>query len=220
MNTIKVLVAEDHTIVRKGLCALLEAEADIDVVGEAENGRQAVEMVEELNPDVVLMDISMPELNGMDATRQLKKKLPDLKIIILSMHSNEEYIIETLRAGASGYLIKRTAPSELIKAIHAAQEGKSFLSPSVSKKVIDSLVRSKAEIDSEPRGLNRLSTREREILQLIAEGHTNREIAKQLYVSAKTIEVHKGNIQKKLKITGTAELTKYAIRKGLIELDE
>jgi DNA-binding NarL/FixJ family response regulator len=216
---IKVLVAEDHTIVRKGLCALLYTESDIEVVGEAENGRQAIEMAEELNPDVILMDISMPELNGMDATRQLKKKYPDLKILILSMHSNEKYIFETLRAGASGYLIKRSAPTDLIKAIHAANKGESFLSPSVSKKVIDNFVQHKAEENNEPRGLNRLSNREREVLQLIAEGHTNREIAIQLFVSAKTIEAHRANIQKKLQIIGTAELTKYAIRKGLIELE-
>lgn len=220
MKTIKVLVAEDHTIVRKGLCALLYPESDIKVVGEAENGRQAIEMVEELNPDVILLDISMPELNGMDATRQLKKKYPDLKILILSMHSSKEYILETLRAGASGYLIKRSAPTDLIKAIHLAYNGDSFLSPSVSKKVIDNLNQQQAEKNTEPRGLNLLSGREREVLQLIAEGQTNQKIADQLFISAKTVEAHRTHIQKKLQITGTAELTKYAIRKGLIELGE
>ncbi|ACN15516.1 TRAP-type C4-dicarboxylate transporter, periplasmic solute-binding protein [Desulforapulum autotrophicum HRM2] len=218
MNKIKVLVAEDHTIVRKGLCSLLYSEPDIEVVGEAENGREAIKMVEELAPDVVLMDISMPELNGMDATRQLKKKYPDVKILILSMHSTEEYIFETLRAGASGYLIKRSAPTDLIKAIHAAHAGDCFLSPSISKKVIKNYVQQKQGLSLEPRGLDLLSAREREVLQLIAEGHANREIAGHLYISPKTVEAHRNHIQKKLGLNGTAELTKYAIRKGLVEL--
>ncbi|MEH0018226.1 MAG: response regulator transcription factor [Desulfobacter sp.] len=220
MKTIKVLVAEDHTIVRKGLCALLLAEPDIEVVGEAENGRQVIEMAARFEPDVVLMDISMPELNGMDATRQLKKKYPNLNILILSMHTSQEYIFETLRAGASGYLIKRSAPTDLIKAIHAAHKGESFLSPSVSKKVITGFIRQQEGRPPEPKGLERLSGREREVLQLIAEGHTNREIADQLFVSSKTVEAHRTNIQKKLGIAGTAELTKYAVRKGLVELGE
>ena len=218
MAKIKVLVAEDHTIVRKGLCALLEAEPDIKVVGEAENGRQAIRMVEELSPDVVLMDITMPELNGMDATRQLKKKNPDLKILILSMHTSEEYIFETLRAGASGYLVKRSATTDLIQAIHVAYRGDSYLSPDISNKVITYYVKQKEGGESEPEGLDKLSDREREVLQLIAEGRANREIAEQLFISAKTVEAHRANIQKKLKISGTAELTKFAIIKGLVEL--
>jgi len=146
-----------------------------------------MEMIENLSPDVVLMDISMPELNGIDATRQLKKLYPDLKILILSMHSSQEYIFETLRAGASGYLIKRSAPNDLIKAIHVAHAGDSFLSPSVSKKVIDNFIQQQTGASPEPRGLNRLSGREREVLQLIAEGRTNREIAGKLFVSAKML---------------------------------
>lgn len=220
MKPIKVLVAEDHTIVRKGLCALLHAESDMEVAGEAENGRQALEMVESLAPDVVLMDISMPELNGMDATRQLKRLHPDIKILILSMHSSQEYIFECLKAGASGYLIKRSAPNDLIKAIRVAYDGESFLSPSVSRKVIENFVHQQAGLKPEPRGLDRLTAREREVLQLIAEGKPNKEIANQLYVSAKTVEAHRTNIQKKLELSGTAELTKYAIRKGLVELGE
>ncbi|VFQ45976.1 response regulator [Desulfoluna butyratoxydans] len=219
MTNIKVLVAEDHTIVRKGLCALLHAETDIEVVGEAENGREAVKMVEQLGPDVVLMDITMPELNGMDATRQLKKKFPELKILILSMHTSEEYIFETLRAGASGYLVKRSATTDLIQAIHVAYKGESYLSPDISSKVITYYVKQKEGGGSaEPEGLDKLSDREREVLQLIAEGHANRDIAEQLFISPKTVEAHRANIQRKLKISGTAELTKYAIIKGLVEL--
>ncbi len=217
MNKIKVLVAEDHTIVRKGLCSLLEAEAHIEVVGEAENGREALKMVEALKPHVVLMDISMPELNGMDATKRLKKLYPDLKILILSMHADEEYIFETLRAGASGYLVKRSAPTELVKAIKAAYEGDSFLSPSISAKVIRNYVREK-QANTAPGSLDRLSGREREVLQLIAEGNANRDIAERLFISTKTVEAHRSNIQKKLELNGTAELTRYAVKKGLVEL--
>jgi len=218
MNKIKVLVAEDHTIVRKGLCALLHAESDIQVIGEAENGRQALKMAEELQPDIVLMDITMPELNGMDATRQLKKRFPSMKILILSMHSTEEYIFQTLKAGASGYLLKRSAPTDLIKAIHVAHAGDSFLSPSISSKVITHYVKQKEDQNAAPMGLDKLSDREREVLQLIAEGRANRDIAKDLFISPKTVEAHRSNIQRKLKLAGTAELTKYAIKKGLVDL--
>ncbi len=221
MTKIKVLVAEDHTIVRKGLCALLDAESDIEVVGEAENGREAIAMVEALSPHVVLMDITMPELNGMDATRQLKKKYPEVKILILSMHTSEEYIFETLRAGASGYLVKRSATTDLIQAIHVAHRGDSYLSPDISNKVISYYVKQKEvgeEDAGEPEGLGKLSGREREVLQLIAEGHANRDIAEQLFISPKTVEAHRSNIQRKLKISGTAGLTKYAIIKGLVDL--
>ncbi|WP_300669598.1 response regulator transcription factor [Desulfoluna sp.] len=218
MTIIKVLVAEDHTIVRKGLCALLDAESDIEVVGEAENGREAIKMVEQLAPDVVIMDITMPELNGMDATRQLKKRFPDLKILILSMHTSEEYIFETLRAGASGYLVKKSATTDLIQAIHVAYKGDSYLSPDISNKVITYYVKQKEGGTVEPEGLDKLSDREREVLQLIAEGHANRDIAEQLFISPKTVEAHRANIQRKLKVSGTAELTKYAIIKGLVEL--
>ena len=218
MGKIKILVAEDHTIVRKGLCSLLHAEEDMVVVGEAENGRQALKMVEELTPDLVLMDITMPELNGMDATRQLKKKFPEMKILILSMHTTEAYIFETLRAGASGYLVKRSAPNDLIKAIHVAMEGGSYLSPDIADKVINSYVKQKEESLSGDDGFQVLSDREREVLQLIAEGRANREIGDTLFISPKTVEAHRANIQKKLGISGTAELTKYAIIKGLVDL--
>jgi len=219
MDKIKVLIADDHTIVRKGLCSLLSEENDIEVVGEAENGREAIKKVEQLKPDVVLMDITMPELNGMDATRQLKKRFPSIKILILSMHANNEYVFETLQAGASGYLIKRSAPTDLIKAIHVAYRGESFLSPSISKKVIENYIHQKQDSFSEPMGLDKLTEREREVLQLIAEGNPNREISQRLFISTKTVEAHRVKIQRKLQLRGTAELTKYAIVKGLVELD-
>lgn len=219
LNKITVLIADDHTIVRKGLCALLAEESDIEVVGDAKDGRETISKVEQLQPDVVLMDISMPGLNGMDATRQIKKRFPDTKILILSMHSNDKYVFETLQAGASGYLIKRTAPVDLIKAIHVAYRDESFLSPSISKKVIERFVGQKQDKIAEPQGLQILTEREREVLQLIAEGNANREIAQQLHLSTKTIEVHRHNIQSKLQLQGTAKLTKYAIRNGLVDLE-
>jgi len=219
MKKINVVIAEDHTIVRKGLCALLQGEPDIEVVGEAENGREAIKIVEKLLPDVVVMDIAMPGLYGLETTRQLKKKFPKLKILILTMHDNEEYIFETLRAGAAGYLIKRSAPNELISAIQSVFRGESFLSPAVSKKVIEGFVQSGASALKEDADYGGLTTREREILQLIAEGNALREISSLLHISIKTVESHKAHIMEKLNLRSIAELTQYAIRKGLISLD-
>jgi len=219
MKKIKVIIAEDHTIVRKGLCALLLGEPDIEVVGEAENGREAIKIVEKSLPDVVVMDIAMPGLNGLDTTRQLKKRFPNLKILILTMHDNEEYIFETLRAGASGYLVKRSAPNELISAIQSVYRNESYLSPAISKKVIEGFVQSGGQAAMEDEDYVKLTGREREVLQLIAEGKANREIARLLHISIKTVESHKAHIMEKLDIRNIAELTQYAIRKGLISLD-
>ena len=176
-------------------------------------------MVENLKPDVLLMDISMPGLNGIEATRQLKKRFPELKVLILTMHDNEEYIFETLRAGASGYLVKRSAPDELISAIHAVYQGDSFLSPSISKRVIEEFVRVGRRPDKDDDAFEKLTDREREVLQLIAEGRVNREIAELLHISIKTVESHRAHIMEKLGIRNIAKLTQYAIRKGLISLD-
>jgi len=219
MDKISVLLAEDHTIVRKGLRSLLDRAISIEVVGEAEDGREAIKKAEELHPDVVVMDIAMPGLNGLEATRQLKKRFPGMKIIVLTMHANEEYVLQTLRAGASGYLVKKAAPTDLISAIHAAHRGESFLSPSISKTVIDEYLR-QAEKAEEGKGSHeKLTEREREVLQLIAEGHPNREIAELLYVSIKTVETHRAHIMDKLNVNSTAELIQYAIGKGLIIKD-
>jgi len=213
-----VLLAEDHTIVRKGLRSLLDAEVDIEVVGEAEDGREAVEKVHQLQPHVVLMDITMPLLNGLEATRQIKKLSPETKVLVLTVHTNEEYIFRTLQAGASGYVVKQAAPAELISAIHSVCQGDSFLSPAISRKVIEEYIQ-RAEATEVKDSYDRLSDREREVLQLIAEGHMNREIAGLLHISVKTVEAHRVHLMDKLDIHSTAELVQYAIRKGVISLD-
>jgi DNA-binding NarL/FixJ family response regulator len=217
-NEIKIILADDHTLVRKGLIALLE-DTDIQVVGEAEDGREVLEKAQKLSPDVVVMDISMPSLNGLEATRQLKKSCPDIKVLVLTMHSNEEYVYETLKAGASGYLIKRSAPRDLITAIKAAHKGEYFLSPSISGAVIQKFLK---HSDGDPAesntGLNALTPREREVLQLIAEGLSNPRIADKLCVSLKTVKTHRANLMEKLDLHNTAELTRYAIHAGLVQL--
>jgi len=219
MTKTRVLLAEDHTIVRKGLCALLDAEPSIEVIGEAQDGREALLKAEQLHPDIVLMDISMPGLNGLEATRQIKKRFPEVKVLILTVHSDEEYIRQILRAGASGYLVKQAAPHELISAIEAIQRGESYLSPSVSKKVVQEYVQHAAGAAEED-SYERLTDREREVLQLIAEGNSTRDIAELLHLSVKTAETHRARLMRKLDIHSTAELTQYAIRKGVISLDQ
>jgi DNA-binding NarL/FixJ family response regulator len=219
MTKTRVLLAEDHTIVRKGLHALLDAEAAIEVIGEAQDGREALAKAEQLRPDVVVMDITMPGLNGLEATRLIKKRFPEVKVLILTVHSDEEYIRQILRAGASGYLVKQAAPHELTSAIQAVQRGESYLSPSVSKKVVEEYVRHAAGAAEED-SCERLTDREREVLQLIAEGSSTRDIAEMLHMSVKTAESHRARVMRKLDIHSTAELTQYAIRKGVISLDE
>ena len=218
MDKIKVFIAEDHTIVRKGLRLLLEGQPDIEVIGEAENGREAIEQVEALLPDVVLMDITMPELNGIEATLRIKKSQPEIKVLALTMHTNEEYIYQLLNAGASGYLDKNTAPIELLTAIKAIHRGDSFLSPAISKTLIDVYLRQAEEPQPEDSYQN-LTSREREVLQLLTEGCAYKEIAEKLHISIKTVGVHRNNIMEKLNIENTIELIKYAIRKGIISLD-
>ena len=218
MNVIKVLLAEDHTIVRKGLCALLEKEVDINIVAEAENGREAIEKAQETKPDVVVMDIGMPILNGIEALRQLRKCCPEIKIIILTVHKNEEYILQALKFGASGYLVKKAAPSDLVAAIHEVHNGKSYLSTSISKTLIDEYLRQGVILSSNGKSYDEkeLTSRQSEVLQLLAEGHTNREIAQILCVSIKTVETHRTQIKKRLNIKKTTGLVQYALKKGLI----
>jgi two-component system response regulator NreC len=218
-DRIRVLLVEDHTLVRKGICSLLEAEADIEVAGEAENGHEALQKVQALNPQVVLMDITMPSLNGLEATRQIKKQYPHIHVLILTMHTDEEYIFQVLQAGASGYLIKQAELRELVSAIRTVHRGELVLSPSISKTVIENYARLAREADVRD-SYDQLSDREREVLQLIAEGYGNREISEQLFVSVKTVEAHKSRIMSKLEINNMAQLVKYAIRKGLTSLDE
>lgn len=218
MTKISVLLAEDHTIVRKGIRSLLDEEPEIEVVGEAENGREAVAKAEELHPDIVVMDHTMPLLNGLEATRQIRKLLPQTQILILTMHTNEQYVFQFLQAGAAGYLVKQTAPTDLVTAIRAIHSGDSFLSPSITKTMIEEFVRS-GEASAKAAPDTALTDREREVLQLIAEGFTNQEIGQQLSISVKTVGVHRLNLMQKLDLHNLADLTKYAIRMGIIGLD-
>lgn len=219
MGKIRVLLAEDHTIVRKGLRALLDDETDIEVVGEAEDGRETVRQVERVHPDVVLMDITMPLLNGVEATRQIKAQYPEVQVLGLTRHENEEYIYQLLRAGASGYVVKQAAPAELVEAIRAVSQSETYLSPSINPSVVEEYIRqAKAMVKSGPD--ERLTPREREVLQLVAEGRTNREIAQVLSISVKTVEHHRANLMSKLDLYSAAELTQYAIRTGVIDVDQ
>ena len=216
---IRILLADDHTIVRKGLCSILESEEGIEVVGEAEDGREAIQKVKLLNPHVVVMDISMPSLNGLEATRQIRKQYPKIKVLILSMHANEEYIFQTLRAGASGYLVKKAAPKDLVLAIQSAFEGEIFLSPSISKIVVEGYIKTEPSPLNENDPFETLTKREREILQLLAEGVSNHSIAEKLYLSVKTVQTHRANILGKLNVHSLTDLIKIAFNKGMISLD-
>jgi len=217
MEKIRVLVAEDHTIVRQGLVALLRSEPDIEVVGEASDGLEATETAKKLVPDIILMDVAMRNLNGLEATRQIKKLFPQIKVLVLTVYDNEECIFQILKAGASGYLIKDSAMTDLISAIRAIHQGDSYLSPSISRKVIEEYIR-QAEMGEKRRPDDPLSSREREILQLIAEGHSIPRVASLLCISKKTVEAHKSHIMEKLNIHDKVGLIKYAIRTGLTKL--
>ncbi len=218
MSKIRVLLVDDHTIVRQGLRALLDSHEDIEVVGEAENGRQAFEKAEQLIPDIVVLDITMPNLNGIEATRQIKKLNLEIKVIVLTVHDSEEYVHQVLQAGASGYLLKESAVSDLVSAINAVRKGDIFLSPTISKVVVKDYIRHTEGESKAFDSLDILTGREREVLQLIAEGHTNREVARLLTLSVKTVDVHRSHIKEKLHISDTAGLIKYSIRKGLISV--
>jgi two-component system response regulator NreC len=218
MKKIRLLVADDHKIFRQGITKLLEQEPDLQVVGEAADGREAVKKATELKPDLVLMDIAMANLNGLEATKQIKKVLPETKIIMVTMHKNEEYILQSFQAGASGFILKEGAVEELVNAIRSIYQDKSFLSPTISKTLIDAYLR-KMETGKTETPFDLLTDREREVLQLIAEGYTNREVAKALFISVKTVEAHRAHIMQKLNIHDVAKLVKYAIQKGLVDLN-
>ncbi len=217
VKKIRVLLAEDHTIVRQGISALLRSEPDIEVAGEASDGLEAIELAKKLIPDVVLMDIAMRNLNGLEATRKIKKLFPHTKVLVLTMYDNEEWIFQILKVGASGYLIKDSAMTDLTSAIRAVHQGDSYLSPSISKKVIDEYIR-KAEMGEKSGMEDLLSGREREILQLIAEGKSIPQISNLLCISKKTVEAHKTHIMEKLNIHDKVGLIKCAIRMGLTKL--
>jgi DNA-binding NarL/FixJ family response regulator len=216
--SVRILLADDHKIFRDGLRSLIEKQPDMQVVGEAENGRTTVRLVRELSPDVVVMDISMPDLNGIDATAQVLADVPEIKVIALSMHSDKRFIAGMLKAGASGYLLKDCAFDELVKAINTVMFDQAYLSPKIADVVIKNYVRHLSP--SETSALSLLTVREREVLQLIAEGNSTKQIASQLYVSSKTIETHRHRIMEKVSIYNLADLTKFAIREGLTSLEK
>jgi len=216
MKKIKVLLADDHTILREGIRALLENEPDMEVIAEAEDGHQAVKLAAQMKPDVILMDVAMPRLNGLEATLQIKKVFCDAKILILTMHDNEEYIRKALASGAMGYILKDADASELLGAIRAVHRGEAVLSPAVTRLVIEDYLRW-GDLKAEQPDDN-LSEREREILQLIAEGNTNKQIADILCISIKTVQAHRASLMNKLDLHDRGELIKYAIQKKIIEI--
>jgi two-component system, NarL family, response regulator NreC len=220
MRTLKVLLVEDHAIVREGVRALLDEEPDIDIVGEAADGSEAVALAQTLRPDVVLMDLNLPGVGGIEATHQLRQLFPDVRVLVLSMYDSEEYVFRALRAGASGYVLKQSTSAELVLALRAVAAGSTFLSPSISQILIsDYMRRAQAE---EPNGaaLNILTPREREVLHLVAHGLTNRQVAQRLHISIKTVETHRGNMMQKLDVHDRAGLVKFAIENGLISIEE
>lgn len=213
---IRILLADDHTVVRKGLRLLLESQPGFEVVADASNGREAVELAERYQPDVVVINVAMPILNGIEAARQISAKQPQTAIVFLSMHADEGYVVKALKAGARAYLLKDSAEDDLIAAIHAVNEGKAFFSPAISKMLVEDYVRQMREREVED-SFELLTTREREILQLLAEGKSNKEVATLLKLSLYTVETHRANIFQKLNLHSSAELILYAIRKGVIQ---
>lgn len=216
MKPICILLADDHRILREGIRALIEDQEDMQVVGEAEDGQATLKMVSQLNPDVVVMDIAMPLLNGLEATRQIRRDFPQVKVLILTMHENEEYIRQVLAAGALGYVLKDAAARDLLGAIRTVYQGEAVLSPAITRLVIEDYLRW-GDIRPEDT-TNGLTAREREVLQLIAEGYTNKEIAEILSLSVKTIQSHRTNLMNKLDLHDRGELIKYAIQKKIIDI--
>lgn len=218
MNPIRIVLAEDHIIVRKGIHSLLSQQPDMEVVGEASTGYEAVALAESTQADIILMDINMPELNGLEATRQIRRLQPSVKVLVLTMYSNEEYVLQLLQAGAAGYVVKQSIPAELITAIRAVHEGNTFLSPLIAKGVIDAYLHH-APTAEQGDNYSKLTDREREVLQLLVEGFGVREIAQKLFISSKTVGVHRANLMEKLEVNNMVDLVKYALRKGVIRLE-
>lgn len=215
---IKVLIADDHSLVREGIIAFLRLCEDMEVVGEASDGLEAVEKAEKLKPDIVLLDINMPKLGGLEATLEIKRKVPDVKILILTQYDDREYISRLLRAGVSGYILKKAAGSELINAIRAVKRGELYLHPSIAKEVVQGyLNKERVTVDD---SYEKLTEREKQVLKLVSEGHTYKEIADMLGISVKTAIAHHTKISEKLNIHTRAGLIKFAIQKGIIKIDE
>lgn len=213
MTPIRVLLADNHTLVRAGLRALLESLDAVQVVAEANDGREALRLIEAHRPDVVLMDVAMPEMNGLEATARVVKEFPAVRVIILSMHANEEYVLQALRAGAVGYVLKDSGVSELELALRSVSKGDTYLSPAVSKHVVSDYVR---RIGGESSSPSQLTPRQREILQLLAQGRSVKEMAQLLHISVKTVETHRAQLMERLNIHDVAGLVRYAIRMGLV----
>jgi two-component system, NarL family, response regulator NreC len=216
VGTIRILLADDHTIIRSGLKLLLEQQSDFKVVAEANDGREAVELVSKHHPKVAVLDIGMPKLNGIEATQQIASQEPDTEVVILSMHADESYVLRALKAGARAYILKNSAEADLIRAVHSVAEGKSFFSPVISKMLLEDYVRQIKDKHVED-SYDLLTPREKEILQLLAEGRTNKEVANLLTLSVHTVDAHRGNILQKLNLHGIPELILYAVRKGIIQ---
>jgi DNA-binding NarL/FixJ family response regulator len=215
MEKKKIVIAEDHTILREGLKALLTTNPEIEIVGEAEDGREAIWLVEKLDPEMILMDLSMPRMDGMQAIREIKRRWPKKKVLALTAHKTEEYILTALKAGADGYLLKESTYQEMMSAIKSVLGGKRYLSPGISEKVIEGYLEGKQSPLVEG-AWNNLTEREREVLKLIGEGYRNKEIANLLVISPKTVEKHRANLMEKLNLHNASEVTAYAIEKGLV----
>ncbi len=216
MPKIRVLVADDHTLVREGVRMILAKEPDIEVVGEASDGQEALGLVDTLHPDVVIMDISMPGMGGIEATQRLQERHPKVAVLALTMHEDESYVFRLLRAGASGYVLKRAAAQDLLQAVRAAARGESFLYPSVARKVVEDYLK-RVEAGEDRERYDGLTEREKEILTLIAQGSSNQQIAEKLFISIKTVQTHRAHIMEKLNLHDRTALVRYAIRKGFIE---
>lgn len=217
MKKIKIILADDHSVVRSGLRALFRTEKDFQVVGEAANGADAVRLVSRMKPDVVILDIFMPKMNGIEATRLIKEKYRDVKVLILTVQDKEEYVYEMIRAGANGYVLKDAEKSDIFKAVRTLALGESFFSPHISKLILEYFVKEKNEGESRPPASGRtLTKRESEILRLVAQGLSSRRIAEKLYLSVSTVNTHRANLMQKLNIHDTAGLVRYAMQRGLV----
>jgi two-component system response regulator NreC len=214
---ITVVLADDHQVVRQGLRAILEGEHNLRVVGEAGNGLEAARLVERLRPDVLVLDLMIPGLSGLEVTRQLAKRSPKTRVVILSMHGDKSYVLEALRNGAAGYVLKDSSADELIKAVHEAAANRRYLSPPLSDSAVDAYVQQAGATTTDP--YDSLSSREREVLQLAAEGQTNPQIGKRLFISPRTVEIHRANMMTKLDLRNQTDLIRYALRRGIISSD-
>jgi two-component system response regulator NreC len=218
MDVITVVLADDHQVVRQGLRALLEAESDFEVIGEAGDGLEAVQLAERLRPGVLVLDLMMPGLSGLQVTRQVSRRSPHTRIVILSIHANEAYVLEALQNGASAYVLKKSSVDELVRAIREVTAGRRYLSPPLSEHALEAYVQRSRDSTMDPYAM--LTDREREVLHLVAEGHTNAEIAARLSLSPRTVEMHRANLMRKLDLHSQADLIRYALQRGIVPLED